>query len=123
MDRSAFLVAVAERLGFESTPGTVNRIIRELLTTRVYRLAEELAMGTWAGARSMSGPTISTSRARPRLWRDIKLAAARRSRPTLRQRHDMLAPQIERRFSRSYEALRLVGRDWNDRRAPQKISL
>jgi hypothetical protein len=39
MDRSAFLVAVVERLGSESTvgPGTVNRIIRELLKTRVRR--------------------------------------------------------------------------------------
>jgi hypothetical protein len=57
MDRSAFLVAVAERLGFESTvgPGTVNRIIRELLATRVYRLAEELAVGTGPSARHV-GP-------------------------------------------------------------------
>ena len=53
MNRSAFLVAVAERLGFESTvgPGTVNRIIRELLKMRVYRLAEELAVGTRPSAR------------------------------------------------------------------------
>ena len=52
-DRSAFLVAVAERLGFESTvsPGTDNRIICELLATRVYRLAEELAVGTGPSAR------------------------------------------------------------------------
>jgi hypothetical protein len=52
MDRSAFLVAVAERLGFESTvgPGTIKRIIRELLKTRVYRLAEELAVGTGPSA-------------------------------------------------------------------------
>ena len=57
MNRSAFLVAVAERLGCESTvgPGTVNRIIRELLATRVYRLAEELAVGTGPSARHV-GP-------------------------------------------------------------------
>jgi hypothetical protein len=50
---NALLVAVAERLGFESTvgPGTVNRIIRELLKMRVYRLAEELAVGTGPSAR------------------------------------------------------------------------
>lgn len=57
MNRSAFLVAVAERLGFESTvgPDTVNRIIREHLATRVYRLAEELAVGTGPSARHV-GP-------------------------------------------------------------------
>jgi hypothetical protein len=51
------LVAVAERLGFESTVGlgTVNRIIRELLATRVYRLAEEFAVGTGPSARDV-GP-------------------------------------------------------------------
>ena len=55
IDRSAFLVAVAERLGFESTvgPGTVNRIIRELLATRVYRLAEGVAVGTGPSARHL----------------------------------------------------------------------
>ena len=53
IDRSALLVAVAERLGFESTvgPGTVNRIIRELKATRVYRLAKELAVGRGPSAR------------------------------------------------------------------------
>ena len=53
MNRSAFLVAIAERLGFESAvgPDTVNRIIRELLATRVYRLAEEHAVGTGPSAR------------------------------------------------------------------------
>ena len=57
MNRSAFLVAIAERLGFESTvgPGTVNRVIRELLATRVYRLAEELAVGTGPSTRHV-GP-------------------------------------------------------------------
>jgi hypothetical protein len=57
IDRSAFLVAVAERLGFESTvgPGTVNRIIRELKATRVYRLAKELAVGRGPSARHV-GP-------------------------------------------------------------------
>jgi hypothetical protein len=51
MDRSVFLIAVAERLGFESTVG-----LRELLATRVYRLAEELAVGTGPSARHVGAP-------------------------------------------------------------------
>ena len=65
IDRSALLVAVAERLGFKSTvgPGTVNRITRELLATRVYRLAEELAVGTGPRAACRAPPWLQAARA------------------------------------------------------------
>jgi hypothetical protein len=41
MDRSAFLSSVAHRLRLEPEigPGTMNRVIRELLATKDYRLA------------------------------------------------------------------------------------
>jgi hypothetical protein len=47
LDRTAFLSSIAHRLRQEPEmgPGTVNRVIRELLATKQYRLETALAVG------------------------------------------------------------------------------
>jgi hypothetical protein len=51
IDRSAFLSSVAHRLRHEPEmgPGTTNRIIRELLASKNYRLETALAVGSTQG--------------------------------------------------------------------------
>jgi hypothetical protein len=66
-DRSAFLASLAARLRHEPEvgPGTVNRVIRELLATKQYRRQDALAVGgaapgapTRIGSPLLVGPGI-----------------------------------------------------------------
>jgi hypothetical protein len=61
LDRSAFLEGIAARLRREPElgPGTVNRVIRELLATKDYRLAEAMAIGGAAKPAWHSRPKAS----------------------------------------------------------------
>src|SRR6516162_10472877 len=57
LDRTAFLSSIAHRLRQEPEmgPGTVNRVIRELLATKQYRLETALAVGSTLGMARHNG--------------------------------------------------------------------
>jgi hypothetical protein len=57
IDRGAFLSSVAQRLRLEPVlgPGTMNRVIRELLASKNYRLADAMAVGSTQGMARHNG--------------------------------------------------------------------
>jgi hypothetical protein len=57
LDRPAFLSSITRGLRYEPEvgPGTINRVIRELLATKQYRLETALAVGSTLGMARHNG--------------------------------------------------------------------